>query len=330
MRSAGCTTRRASGPRARWVSSSKARGAVGWGAGPPADGPLPVPLHPAGAAGRPDPDRRTRSASSCAPRRRRSRTVASGFSTGRSTTLAIVVDGRARRGPLPPQPLPPAPDGQRGLFQLAIAFILPQLLVRLGQPELYPNILWPLDYDLFFPWKVAELRAEGALGLAMLVWGTVALVVATPVLTYRLRQAVVLLVGLRLRRSGGDSRRSVPPTSRRAGRGRGRSERWMVHGRPRADRRRDRVHVARVGHRGWLAGRSVATRSAGSTGSSSARCSRAWPGVGFYPVLGSRIWCRYGVSDGGHPGPPAALLLSLPDHHERRPVHLVRAVLGLL
>ena len=44
-----------------------------------------------------------------------------------------------------------------------IAFALPFFLVAIQQPELYLHYTWPLDYDLFFPWKIAELRAEGTL-----------------------------------------------------------------------------------------------------------------------------------------------------------------------
>ena len=177
-------------------------------------------------------------------------------------------------------------------FQLVVAFILPQVLVRLGQPELYPNILWPLDYDLFFPWKVAELRAQGALGLAMLVWGGVAFLVATPVLTFYFgkRWYCSWVCGCGgLAETAGDPFRHLAPRGTRAWQ----IERWMVHG---------VLALIVVGTAlmwvaagsglewltvtadtfGWLYGLLIGALFAGVAG------------VGFYPVLGSRIWCRYG------------------------------------
>jgi polyferredoxin len=53
-------------------------------------------------------------------------------------------------------------------------------------------------------------------------------------------------------------------------------------------------------------------------------------GVGFYPLMGSRVWCRFGCPDGGHSGVAAKILLPLPHHHQRRAVHFLRQLLHLL
>ena len=66
-------------------------------------------------------------------------------------------------------------------FQLGFAFLLPQLLKGLRQPELYLTYFWPLKYDALFPSSVKALwQLPGGLGQFMVVWGAVATFVATP------------------------------------------------------------------------------------------------------------------------------------------------------
>jgi ferredoxin-type protein NapH len=69
-------------------------------------------------------------------------------------------------------------------FQLGFAFLLPYLLVRFQQPELYFHYFWPLDFTALFPWQVEDWQASGRLGTFMVFWGLVLIAVATPVLTY--------------------------------------------------------------------------------------------------------------------------------------------------
>ena len=42
-------------------------------------------------------------------------------------------------------------------FQTAIAFLLPEILVRLNQPYFDFKNIWPLDYDFFFDWNINTL-----------------------------------------------------------------------------------------------------------------------------------------------------------------------------
>ena len=177
-------------------------------------------------------------------------------------------------------------------FQTVLAFALPALLVRLQQPELFVTYTWPLDYDLFFPWKVAELRESGRLGVAMLVWGVAMIAVVTPVLTY--------LYGKRwycswvcgcggLAETAGDPFRHLSDKSLTAWR----VERWTVHGvlalivgTTVLLAVAAAVDVgwldAVAGTAGWLYGLLIGSVFAGVVG------------VGFYPVFGSRVWCRFG------------------------------------
>src|SRR5690606_31620290 len=45
--------------------------------------------------------------------------------------------------------------------QLGFAFLIPYLLVRFQQPELYFHYFWPLDYDLLFPSQISYLTEQG-------------------------------------------------------------------------------------------------------------------------------------------------------------------------
>lgn len=177
-------------------------------------------------------------------------------------------------------------------FQTAFAFAIPYLLVRLQEPELYLHYTWPLDYDLFFPWKVEELRQSGRLGVAMLVWGAALLAVVTPVLTYFFgkRWYCSWVCGCGgLAETAGDPYRHLSNKSLRAWR----VERLLVHGVLAA------IVVGTVflwvaaaadlgpldavaGTFSWLYGLLIGSIFAGVVG------------VGFYPIMGSRVWCRYG------------------------------------
>ena len=177
-------------------------------------------------------------------------------------------------------------------FQIVIAFALPAILVRLQEPELFFHYTWPLDYDLFFPWKIDELRAEGSLGLAMLVWGVVMFAVATPVLTYFFgkRWYCSWVCGCGgLAETAGDPYRHLSDKSLKAWK----VERWMVHGVLATIVVGTGVMWlaavlevgwldATAGTFGWLYGLLIGSVFAGVIG------------VGFYPVFGNRVWCRFG------------------------------------
>jgi len=177
-------------------------------------------------------------------------------------------------------------------FQTILAFALPALLVRLQQPELFVTYTWPLDYDLYFPWKVAELREAGRLGVAMLVWGVVMIAVVTPVLTFFFgkRWYCSWVCGCGgLAETAGDPYRHLSNKSLTAWK----VERWTVHGvlalivvTTALLGVAAAVDVgwldALAGTMGWLYGLLIGSIFAGVVG------------VGFYPLFGSRVWCRFG------------------------------------
>ena len=69
-------------------------------------------------------------------------------------------------------------------FQFAIAFLIPEILVRFNQPYFDFKNMWPLDYDFFDAWHIKTLTQAGGLGIFMFVWGITLFVVGVPVFVY--------------------------------------------------------------------------------------------------------------------------------------------------
>ncbi|MEO9869345.1 4Fe-4S binding protein [Ekhidna sp.] len=69
-------------------------------------------------------------------------------------------------------------------FQLAVAFLIPEILVKLNQPYFDFKNMWPLDYDFFDAWHINTLTQSGGLGIFMFVWGITLFVVGVPVFVY--------------------------------------------------------------------------------------------------------------------------------------------------
>lgn len=188
-------------------------------------------------------------------------------------------------------------------FQTGLAFILPQLLKAFNQPEFYPTYFWPLKRDVLMPgdlgmnWTATD--AAGSVGVAMLIFAGAMTVLATPVLTY--------LYGKRwycswvcgcggLAETLGDPYRHLSDKSDRA---------WRI----------ERIVIYSVLI--WIVGLTAVLwlnhvqggELLGNNGSSIERFYGFWigsmfagvAGVGFYPILGSRVWCRFGC-------PQAAIL----------------------
>ena len=177
-------------------------------------------------------------------------------------------------------------------FQTVIAFALPFFLVRLQQPELFFHYTWPLDYDLFFPWMVSDLRESGRLGLAMLIWGVALIAVVTPVLTFFLgkRWYCSWVCGCGgLAETAGDPYRHLSDKSLTAWK----IERWTVHGVLAVITVGTVVlWVAAVADVGWLD--AVAVGFSNQYGFLIGSVFAGVVGVGFYPIFGSRVWCRFG------------------------------------
>jgi len=69
-------------------------------------------------------------------------------------------------------------------FQTALAFLVPEILLRLNQPYFDFKNIWPLDYDFFFASSLNELIQNGTLGIFMLGWGIGLIIIGVPVFVY--------------------------------------------------------------------------------------------------------------------------------------------------
>jgi len=178
-------------------------------------------------------------------------------------------------------------------FQTAFAFLIPEVLVRLNQPYFDFKNIWPLDYSFFFDYRLDQLMANGSLGLFMLVWGIVLIVVAVPVLVYFFgkRWYCSWACGCGgLAETLGDPFRQLSSKKISAWR----VERWMIHA----------VLVFAV----VMTGGVLYTYFTGSSQVLffNSYDVREWygaligagfagvVGTGFYPLMGNRVWCRFG------------------------------------
>jgi len=178
-------------------------------------------------------------------------------------------------------------------FQTAFAFLIPEILLRLNKPYFDFKNIWPLDYDFFFDSELSILIESGALGIFMLVWGIALIVLGVPVLVYFFgkRWYCSWVCGCGgLAETLGDPYRQLSNKSLKAWK----IERWMVHG----------VLVfavlmtAGVLYTYWTG----SAQFLGLNTYSIRSVYGAWigagfagvVGTGFYPLMGNRVWCRFG------------------------------------
>ncbi len=179
-------------------------------------------------------------------------------------------------------------------FQVSFAFLIPEIMQRLNQPYQDLKNIWPLDYTFFFDYNIERKLQAGSLGLFMLVWGIVLAFVAVPVLTYFFgkRWYCSWVCGCGgLAETLGDPYRHLSDKSLKAWK----VERVVVHG----------VLVFAVGMTalvlwtyftgqgtvlGFLDSYSVRSTYGFYIGSIFAGV----VGTGFYPLMGNRVWCRFG------------------------------------
>lgn len=186
-------------------------------------------------------------------------------------------------------------------FQTAFAFLIPEILVRLSYPYYDFKNIWPLNYTFFFDWNLNNLLNSGALGIFMLVWGIALIVIAVPVITYfygkRWYCSWVCGCG-GLAETFGDPYRQQSDKSLRAWQ----FERWIIYG----------VLVFAV----VMTAMVLYTYFTGTNKIlfTSSDTVRTWygfligssfagvVGTGFYPIMGNRVWCRFGCPLAGYLG----------------------------
>jgi polyferredoxin len=182
-------------------------------------------------------------------------------------------------------------------FQLAFAFMIPELLEGLNTDTPYfakdLKNMWPLNYYFFEDWHLNNMLNGGSMGLFMLIWGILMILVISPVLTYfygkRWYCSWVCGCG-GLAETAGDPFRHLSDKSLRAWQ----IERWLIHG--------VLVFILLTtalvlytfftGQAEFLGLNSYDVRS--WYGFLIGAAFSGVVGVGFYPLMGSRVWCRFG------------------------------------
>lgn len=176
-------------------------------------------------------------------------------------------------------------------FQLWFAFLLPGLLLRLQQPEIYFTYFWPLSYYQGTP-MAYEGHSASSLGMFYFFFGLAMFFIATPILTYFFgkRWYCSWVCGCGgLAETAGDPFRHLSDKSL----GAWKIERWLIY--------------AVLGFAVLMTAllwTNVAT-GRGILGSFSGSFYKSYSfivgsvfsgviGVGFYPLMGSRVWCRFG------------------------------------
>jgi ferredoxin-type protein NapH len=178
-------------------------------------------------------------------------------------------------------------------FQLCFAFLIPEILIRLNKPYFDFKNIWPLDYTFFFDYRLNELIDSGGLGIFMLGWGIALIIVGVPVMVYFFgkRWYCSWVCGCGgLAETLGDPFRHLSDKSLKAWK----IERWMVHG----------VLVFAIvmtagvlytfftGASWFLFFDSYVLREVYGVAIGSILAGVV--GTGFYPLMGNRVWCRFG------------------------------------
>lgn len=178
-------------------------------------------------------------------------------------------------------------------FQLGFAYLIPSLLKLFNQPEFYFSYFWPLKYEYLFPNTVNYLMEQpGALGIFMIFWGAVMAFVATPILTYFFgkRWYCSWVCGCGgLANTAGDPWRQLSDKSLRAWK----IEQGMVYS--------VLAFITVTTGLLWINsatdGRVFGELSQSFSKSYGFFIGAVFSGVigvGFYPVMGTRVWCRFG------------------------------------
>lgn len=184
-------------------------------------------------------------------------------------------------------------------FQLCFAFSIPEILGALNQPSADLKNIWPLNYSYFEGDKIDYFLGFGSVGTMMFIWGVVLFVIGVPVFTYiygkRWYCSWVCGCG-GLAETAGDPYRHLSSKKLSAWK----IERWMIYavlifvvlmtmlvlfaylGIGNTTEHHDAVFGISSGTVKMIYGFLIGSVFSGVVG------------TGFYPLLGNRVWCRYG------------------------------------
>lgn len=185
-------------------------------------------------------------------------------------------------------------------FQLFFAFLVPEWMLRLNLPYNDLKNMWPLNYYFFDAWNLNSFTSAGFMGWFFLVFGLLMIFVISPTLTYFFgkRWYCSWVCGCGgLAETAGDPFRHLSDKSEKAWK----LEQLLIYsillfvilmtaG---------VLYTFRTGQPELFGVSTAALRK--SYGFFIGAAFSGVIGVGFYPLLGSRVWCRFGC-------PMAALL----------------------
>lgn len=192
--------------------------------------------------------------------------------------------------------------------QTIFAFLIPAFLKMMNENEFYFHYFWPLKYDYIFPSTVNWLQNGSHIAIFALFWGLVMSFIATPILTYmygkRWYCSWVCGCGA-LAETLGDPFRQQSDKSLKAWQ----IERWMIH----SVLVLITLTTALLWLNSYFQGELLGKWSLGLSkfyGFWIGSVFSGVIGVGFYPLMGSRVWCRFGC-------PQAAVLGILQKYFSR-------------
>ncbi|MEM7659793.1 MAG: 4Fe-4S dicluster domain-containing protein [Bacteroidota bacterium] len=178
-------------------------------------------------------------------------------------------------------------------FQTGFAFLIPEILAFLNAPAMDLKNAWPLNYSFFFDYNLNNHLASGTFGIWMIGWGIALTAIGVPLFTYfygkRWYCSWVCGCG-GLAETLGDPYRQLSDKSLKSWQ----IERWLIHG----------VLVFAVimtalvvytffkGESTVLGLNSYSVRS--YYGFLIGSIFAGVIGTGFYPLMGNRVWCRFG------------------------------------
>lgn len=182
--------------------------------------------------------------------------------------------------------------------QFFLAYFIPEILEGLNSEQAYfakdIKNMWPLNYYFFDSWHVDNMRNGGTMGMIYLVWGILLFLVVTPIITYFVgkRWYCSFVCGCGgLAETAGDSFRHLSSKKVSAWK----FERYMIHG--------VLVFVFIMTgavlynyftNTNTILGLNTYTWLRQPYGFLIGAAFSGVIGVGFYPMLGSRVWCRFG------------------------------------
>jgi ferredoxin-type protein NapH len=177
-------------------------------------------------------------------------------------------------------------------FQIAFAFLIPEILTRLNKPYMDLKNAWPLDYDFFQKESIQNFQSYGSTGIAMLIWGVVLTLLVVPIMTYFFgkRWYCSWVCGCGgLAETLGDPYRQLSDKSLFAWK----TERWIIYSVLGFS-----IFMTGIALLGYFLPNSFFGQQAPTINwIYSLLIGAVFSGVigtGFYPIFGNRVWCRFG------------------------------------